>query len=91
MDTKKYAQLTQLHYLIDKYPDQERAVKKINKKLIKRGLDDYKVETVNRGVLHYKNTKDNSNVISIKGTDKDYPRDLISDVKLGLGIQSSDK
>ena len=25
MDTKKYAQLTQLHYLIDKYPDQERA------------------------------------------------------------------
>ena len=91
MDTKKYAQLTQLHYLIDKYPDQESAEKKINKKLIKRGLDDYKVETVNRGVLHYKNTKDNSNVISIKGTDKYNPRDLISDVKLGLGIQSSDK
>lgn len=91
MDTKKYAQLTQLHYLIDKYPDQERAEKKINKKLIKRGFNDYKVETVNRGVLHYKNTKDNSNVISIKGTDKYNPRDLISDVKLGLGIQSSDK
>ena len=31
MDTKKYAQLTQLHYLIDKYPDQERAGKKIKK------------------------------------------------------------
>ena len=91
MDTKKYAQLTQLHYLIDKYPDQERAEKKINKKLIKRGLNDYKVETVNRGVLHYKNTKDNSNVISIKGTDKYNPRDLISDVKLGLGIQLSNK
>ena len=28
MDTKKYAQLSQLHYLIDKYPDQERAEKK---------------------------------------------------------------
>ena len=38
-----------------------------------------------------KNTKDKSNVISIKGTDKYNPRDLISDVKLGLGIQSSDK
>ena len=90
MDTKKYAPLIQLNYLIDKNPDQERAEKKINKKLIKRGLDDYKVETVNRGVLPYKNTKDNSNVISIKGTDKYNPRDQISDVKLGLGIQSSD-
>ena len=31
MDTKKYAQLAQLHYLLDKYPDQERAE---NKKII---------------------------------------------------------
>ena len=51
--TKKYAQLTQLHYLIDKYPDQESAENKINKKLIRRRLGDFKVETVNRGVLHY--------------------------------------
>ena len=89
MDTKQFAQLTQLRYFIDKYPD--RAEKKINKKLIKRGPDDYRIESANRGVLHNKNSKDNSNVISIKRTNIYNPKDSISDVKPGLGIQSSDK
>ena len=53
MGTRKYAQLTQLHYLINKYPDQARAEKKMNKKVVKQRLEDYKVGTVNRGVLHY--------------------------------------
>ena len=42
-------------------------------------------------MLHYRNSKDNLNVISVKGTNVYNVKDLISDVQLGLGVQSSDK
>ena len=48
-------------------------------------------DTKANAVLHYENTKDNSNVIYVKGTIIYNPKGLISDVKLGLGIQSPDK
>ena len=90
MNTKDASRLTQYHYLVDKYKP-EKAVKKINKKLKKNNLEHYEIKDLNRGVLHYKNSKDNSNVISIKGTDKFNYKDIVSDIKLGLGFSKYDK
>lgn len=90
MNTKDAARLTQYHYLVDKY-EPDKAVKKINKRLKKNNLDHYQIKDLTRGVLHYKNSKDNSNIISIKGTNKYDYRDLVSDVKLGLGFSKYDK
>jgi hypothetical protein len=84
------AYMTQLHYLIDRF-DTDKATRKINRKLIKHGLNDYSVQSLNRGILHYKNKTDNSNVISVKGTNPLNVKDLISDVKLGLGFSKHDK
>ena len=90
MNTKDAARLTQYHYLVDKY-EPDKALKKINKRLRKNDLDHYEVKDLTRGVLHYKNSKDNSNVISIKGTDKFNYKDIVSDIKLGLGFSKYDK
>lgn len=84
------AYMTQLHYLVDKF-DTDKATRKINRKLAKHGLNDYSVQSLNRGILHYKNKTDNSNVISVKGTNPLNVKDLISDVKLGLGFSKHDK
>ena len=88
--TSDLAYMTQLHYLVDKY-DNDKATRKINRKLAKHGLKDYSVESLNRGILHYKNKIDNSNVISVKGTNPLNVKDLMSDVKLGLGFSKHDK
>jgi len=89
MNTKDAARLTQYHYLVDKY-EPDKALKKINKRLKKNNLEQYEVKDLTRGVLHYKNNKDNSNVISIKGTDKFNYKDIVSDIKLGLGFSRYD-
>tara|TARA_R110002153_G_scaffold231214_5_gene384443 strand:- start:1895 stop:2539 length:645 start_codon:yes stop_codon:yes gene_type:complete len=78
------AKLTQSHYSVDG----KKGKKKITKKADALGYD---VVSVNRGVVHYKNRDDGSNVISVKGTDVSNMKDLVSDAKLGLGLSSSDK
>ena len=80
--------LNKLHYLIDKSKTKEQAVNKIKKQLA--GTDNELVK-LQRGVAHYRNSKTGQNTIAIKGTDKTNIKDLISDVKLGLGLSSSDK
>lgn len=88
--TSDLAYMTQLHYLVDKF-DKNKATRKINRKLVKHGLSDYSVQSLDRGILHYKNKVDNSNVISVKGTNPLNVLDLMSDVKLGLGFSKHDK
>ena len=80
------AKLTQLHYLVDKH-GKKKATKKINKKLDGTG---YEVTKLKRGVASFKHD-DGHNVISVKGTDISQKKDLMSDLKLGLGISNSDK
>ena len=88
--TSDLAYMTQLHYLVDKF-DKDKATRKINRKLVKHGLKDYSVQSLDRGILHYKNKVDNSNVISVKGTNPLNFQDLLSDVKLGIGFSKHDK
>ena len=85
-DSNDLAKLTQLHYLVDKH-GKKKATKKINKKLDGTG---YTVSKLKRGVANYKH-EDGHNVISVKGTDIKQKKDLISDIKLGLGFSNSDK
>ena len=85
-DSNDLAKLTQLHYLVDKH-GKKKAIKKINKKLDGTG---YTVSKLKRGVANYKH-EDGYNVISVKGTDVKQKKDLISDIKLGLGFSNSDK
>jgi hypothetical protein len=80
--------LNKVHYLIDRSKTKEQAEKKIRKEL--KGTDNELVK-LQRGVAHYRNTKTGQNTIAVKGTDKTNIKDLISDVKLGLGLSSSDK
>ena len=80
--------LNKLHYLVDKTKTREKAEKKIRNEL--KNTDNELVK-LQRGVAHYRNTKTGQNTIAIKGTDKTNIKDLISDVKLGLGLSSSDK
>ena len=88
--TSDLAYMTQLHYLVDKF-DTNKATRKINRKLVKHGLKDYSVQSLDRGILHYKNKVDNSNVISVKGTNVFNFNDIASDIKLGLGFSKHDR
>ena len=88
--TSDLAYMTQLHYLVDRF-DKDKATRKINRKLVKHGLKDYSVQSLDRGILHYKNKVDNSNVISVKGTNVFNFNDIASDIKLGLGFSKTDR
>lgn len=78
------AELNSIHYLVDKGADEEK---------IKKRLQDTKYELLgmNRGVASFKNKDDGSIAVSVKGTDIRNPKDLISDIKLGLGFGHLDK
>lgn len=52
---------------------------------------DYELEKLNRGVAHYKRISDGSHHVSIKGTDPNMFKDLVSDFKLGVGLGGTDK
>ena len=52
---------------------------------------DYQLENLNRGVAHYKRISDGSHHVSIKGTDPNMFKDLVSDFKLGVGLGGTDK
>ena len=79
------ARLTKYHYKIDKY-DKNIAKEKINNRLKGSG---YELHKIKRGIAHYKHA-DGHNVISVKGTDIKNHKDIISDIKLGLGLSKYD-
>ena len=87
MSTKDLAKLSQIHYHVDKH-GKTKATKKINKAL--EGTD-YELQKLKRGIAIYKNKKDGSVVLNSKGTDIKNSKDIMSDIKLGLGLQKYDK
>ena len=86
MSVKELSKLSQLHYKVDKY-GKNKATKKINQKLEN---SDYKLESLKRGVAVYRH-KDGSSVLNSKGTDIKNSKDILSDIKLGLGMAKYDK
>ena len=52
---------------------------------------DYELQNLNRGVAHYKRISDGSHHVSIKGTDPNMFKDLVSDFKMGVGLGGTDK
>jgi len=88
MTTKELSQLSALHYLVDKHGKQE-AFGKINKKLEKSN-SDYKLEKLKRGIAVFKDKEGNA-VMNLKGTDIKNHKDIMSDIKLGLGLSKYDK
>ena len=81
MPISNYAELSQLHYHVDKH-GKKKGAKKINKAL--EG-SDYSLEKLKRGVAVYRH-KDGSSVLNVKGTDVTNKRDILSDIRLGLGL-----
>lgn len=87
MSTKDLAKLSQIHYHVDKH-GKTKATKKINKELENT---DYELQKLKRGIAIYKNKKDGSIVLNSKGTDIKNSKDIMSDIRLGLGLQKYDK
>ena len=87
MSTSNYAKLSQLHYLVDKH-GKKKGAKKISKKLEGTG---YELEKLKRGVAVYRNKDTGESVLGVKGTDVKNRRDILSDIRLGLGLSSHDK
>jgi hypothetical protein len=87
MSVKDLAKLSQLHYHVDKH-GKTKATKKINKAL--EG-SDYELHKLKRGIAIYKNKNDGSMVLNSKGTDIKNSKDIMSDIRLGLGLQKYDK
>lgn len=81
----KPSDLARLHYSVKTEKDPEAYVRK------QLEGSDYELQTLNRGVAHYKRKSDGSHHVSIKGTDPSMFKDLVSDFKLGLGLASTDK
>ena len=52
---------------------------------------DYELQNLNRGVAHFTRKSDGSHHVSIKGTDPNMFKDLVSDFKLGVGLGGTDK
>ena len=87
MSTSELAKLSQLHYLVDKH-GKNKGAKKISKKLEGTG---YELEKLKRGVAVYRNKDTGESVLGVKGTDVKNRRDILSDIRLGLGLSSHDK
>ena len=87
MSTNELAKLSQLHYLVDKH-GKKKGAKKISKKLEGTG---YELEKLKRGVAVYRNKDTGESVLGVKGTDVKNRRDILSDIRLGLGLSKYDK
>lgn len=85
--TNDLAKLNSMHYLVDKHGTGKKGRKKIEKKLEGSG---YTLGKLKRGVASFSHS-DGHNVIAVKGTDIHNKKDLISDIKLGLGFSKHDK
>ena len=77
--------LTRLHYSVKTEKDPAAYVREQLKG------SDYELQKLNRGVAHYKRISDGSHHVSIKGTDPNMFKDLVSDFKLGVGLGGTDK
>jgi hypothetical protein len=86
--TNDLAKLNSIHYLVDRHGTGKAGIKKVNKKLEGSG---YELGKLKRGVATFKNTENGANVITVKGTDIKNKKDLVSDIKLGLGFSGLDK
>ena len=81
------AKLNKLHYRIAQgtKKDKEKAIKKADKL-------GYEVASHKRGVAHFKSKgEDGHSVVTIKGTDPRNKKDLLSDLKLAVGLSKTDK
>lgn len=86
--SNELAKLNRIHYLSDKHGVEQKGQDKIKKKLMN---SDYELLNLKRGVATFKNKKDDSIAVSVKGTDIKNKKDLVSDIKLGLGFSKHDK
>lgn len=86
MSTRKIssADLNKLHYKSQKRKDPDAFMRK------RLAGSDFELKSVNRGIAQFKH-KDGSTHVAVKGTDPRNIKDLISDVKLGLGFGGTDK
>ena len=85
--TNEFAKLSKYHYIVDKHP-QEKAEKKINKKLKNT---NYELSSLTRGVANYTARDKSHHVVSLKGTSPTHVPDLVSDVKLAVGKSATDR
>ena len=86
MATRKItsADLNKLHYKSQRRSDPRALMSK------RLAGSDFELKSVNRGIAQFKHS-DGSTHVSVKGTDPRNIKDLISDVKLGLGVGGTDK
>jgi hypothetical protein len=81
------AKLNKLHYRMSQGTKKEKA-----KAVAKADKMGYAVESHKRGVAHFKSKgEDGHHVVTIKGTDPSNKRDLLSDLKLAVGLSRTDK
>ena len=89
MPTKsQLAKLNKLHYKMSDGSEKDK--KKAIKKADKLG---YEVASHKRGVAHFKSKDeaDRHNIITVKGTNPSFGKDLMSDIHLAIGKSSTDK
>ena len=81
------AKLNKLHYRMAQGTKKEKA-----KAVAKAEKIGYSVESAKRGVAHFKSKgEDGHHIVTIKGTDPSNKRDLLSDLKLAVGLSRTDK
>jgi hypothetical protein len=80
------AKISNIHYIYQDRPNKERADKMVKRKLGRLGYDLDSANT-NKDVLVAK--KGNNIHINYTGTNINSPRDILSDVALGVGLQKS--
>ena len=81
------AKLNKLHYRMAQGTKKEKA-----KAVAKAEKIGYSVESAKRGVAHFKSKgEDGHHIVTIKGTDPSNKKDLLSDLKLAVGLSRTDK
>ena len=81
------AKLNKLHYRMAQGTKKEKA-----KAVAKADKMGYSVESSKRGVAHFKSKgEDGHHIVTIKGTDPSNKKDLLSDLKLAVGLSRTDK
>ncbi len=78
------AKIANIHYIYQQRPNKERANKMVKRKLGRFGYELDETNT-NKDVLTA--TKGNNVHINYTGTNVNSPRDIISDIALGVGVQ----
>jgi len=82
---KLKAKVMAAHYEVEKNQPRDKTKRRISRQIRSTG---YELQKLHRGVAHF--TKDGDHLITVKGTDPTNTKDLLSDVKLGLGSSAGD-